>query len=76
MSKQHQPAPTASAVSPCPTIIQISSTPGIGSLPSLIAPRDHTFSVCFVFSACLEISLTCQYNTARSPYIFNQTKYM
>ena len=27
MSKQPQPAPTASAVGPCPTIIQISRTP-------------------------------------------------
>ena len=27
MSKQPQPAPTASAVDPCPTLIQISRTP-------------------------------------------------
>ena len=41
MSKQHQPAPTASAVGPCPTVIQIVGRPGTGSLPSTIAPTDH-----------------------------------
>ena len=41
MSKQPQPAPTASAVGPWPTLIQISRTPGTGSLPSTIAPPDH-----------------------------------
>ena len=39
MSKQ--PAPTASAVSPYPTVIQIVGRPGTGSLPSTIAPPDH-----------------------------------
>ena len=39
MSKQ--PAPTASAVGPCPTVIQIVGRPGTGSLPSTIAPPDH-----------------------------------
>ena len=34
MSKQPPPAPTASAVGPCPTIIQIVGRPGTGSLPS------------------------------------------
>ena len=34
-------APTASAVGPCPTIIQIVGRPGTGSLPSTIAPPDH-----------------------------------
>ena len=38
MSKLPPPAPTASAVGPCPTIIQISRTPGTGSSPSTIAP--------------------------------------
>ena len=38
MSKQPPPAPTASTVRPCPTIIQISRTPGTGSLP---APSHH-----------------------------------
>ena len=41
MSKQPPPAPTASAVDPCPTIIQIIGRPGAGSLPSTIAPPDH-----------------------------------
>ena len=41
MSKQHPPAPTASAVGPCPTVIQIVGRPGTGSLPSTIAPPDH-----------------------------------
>ena len=41
MSKQTPPAPTASAVGPCPTVIQIVGRPGTGSLPSTIAPPDH-----------------------------------
>ena len=41
MSKQTPPAPTASAVGPCPTIIQIVGRPGTGSLPRTIAPPDH-----------------------------------
>ena len=41
MSKQPPAAPTASAVSPCPTIIQIVGRPGTGSLSSTIAPPDH-----------------------------------
>ena len=39
-SKQPPPAPTASAVGPCPTIIQIVGRPGTGSLPRAIAPPD------------------------------------
>ena len=35
------PAPTTSAVGPCPTVIQIVGRPGTGSLPSTIAPPDH-----------------------------------
>ena len=38
MSKQPPPAPTTSAVGPCPTVIQIVGRPGNGSLPSTIAP--------------------------------------
>ena len=38
MSKQPPPAPTASALRPCPTVIQIGRTPVTGSLPSTIAP--------------------------------------
>ena len=41
MSKQPPPAPTASAVGPCPTLIQTVGRPGTGSLPSTIAPPDH-----------------------------------
>ena len=36
MSKQPPPAPTASAVGPCPTVIQIVGRPATGSLPSTI----------------------------------------
>ena len=41
MSKQPPPAPTASAIGPCPTIIQIVGRPGTGSLPSTIAGQDE-----------------------------------
>ena len=41
MSKQPPPAPTASAVGPCPTLIQTVGRPGTGSLPYTIAPADH-----------------------------------
>ena len=41
MSKQPPPAPTASAIGPCPTVIQIVGRPGTGSLPSTIAPPHH-----------------------------------
>ena len=41
MSKQPPSAPAASAVGPCPTVIQIVGRPGTGSLPSTIAPPDH-----------------------------------
>ena len=40
MSKQPPPAPTASAVGPCPTVLQIVGRPGTGSLPSTITPPD------------------------------------
>ena len=33
-----QPAPTASAIGPCPTIIQIVGRPGTGRLPRAISP--------------------------------------
>ena len=35
------PAPTASEVGPCPTLIQIVGRPGTGSLPRTIAPPNH-----------------------------------
>ena len=41
MSKQPPPAPTASTVGPCPTIIQIEGRPGTGRSPRAIAPPDH-----------------------------------
>ena len=42
MSEQAPPAPTVSAVGPCPAIIKISRMPpGTGSLPSTIASPDH-----------------------------------
>ena len=39
--QKNPPVPTASAVGPCPTVVQIVGRPGIGSLPSTIAPPDH-----------------------------------
>ena len=45
MSKQPPPAPTASTVGPCPTVIKIVGRPGTGSLPSTIAPPDHRSGV-------------------------------
>ena len=41
MSKQAPPAPTASAIGPCPTVIKTVGRPGTGSLPSTFAPPDH-----------------------------------
>ena len=41
MSKPPPPAPTASAIGPCPTVIKIVGRPGTGSLPSTIASPDH-----------------------------------
>ena len=41
MPKPPPPAPTASAIGPCPTVIKIVGRPGTGSLPSAIAPPDH-----------------------------------
>ena len=41
MSKQPPPAPTASAIGPCPTVIKIVGRPATGSLPRTIAPPDH-----------------------------------
>ena len=41
MGKQPTPAPTASAVGPCPTIIKIRMTTRQWSLPTTIAPPMH-----------------------------------
>ena len=38
MSKPPPPAPTASAIGPCPIVIKIVRRPGTGSLPSTIVP--------------------------------------
>ena len=45
MSKPPPPAPTASAIGPCPTVIKIVGRPGTGSLPSTIAAPDHPLKV-------------------------------
>ena len=45
MSKQPPLTPTASAVGPCPTIIQIVGRPGTGSIPRTITPPDHPLEV-------------------------------
>ena len=45
MTKQLPPAPTASAVGPCPTVIQNVGRPGTGSLPSTITPPDHPLRI-------------------------------
>ena len=47
-------APTASAVGPCPTVIQIVGRPGTGSLPSTIAPPDYPH---FIYSKVSKIYL-------------------
>ena len=75
MSKQPPPAPTASAVGSCLTVIQIVGRPGTGSLPSTIAPPDHPgkgivkinfdfgvfpfFSYRFFFTKCYYFGLAC-----------------
>ena len=41
MCKHPTSAPTASAIGPCLTFIQIVGRPGTGSLPKTIAPLDH-----------------------------------
>ena len=41
MSKPPPPAPTASTIGPCPTVIKIVGRPGTESLPRTIAPPDH-----------------------------------
>ena len=67
MSKQPPPAPTASAVGPCPTVIQTVGRPGTGSLPSTIAPPDHPYSArskYFIkFSLMVFDSQICSANT-------------
>ena len=62
ISKQPPPAPTASTVGPCPTVIQIVGRPGTGSLPSTFAPPDHPSlvwkrAVHLVYYACLSLGV-------------------
>ena len=45
MSKPPPPAPTASAIGPCPTVIKTVGRSGTGSLPSTIAPPDHPLEI-------------------------------
>ena len=71
MSKQPPPAPTASTIGPCPTVIQVVGRPGAGSFPSTLAPPDHPthlfrtyllISVAFVVLCrvgCLKVSPRC-----------------
>ena len=40
-SEQPPPAPTTSAIGPCPTMIRIAGRPGTGSLLRTSAPPDH-----------------------------------
>ena len=54
MSKQPPPAPTASVVGPCPTVIKIVGRPGTGSLPSTIAPPDPPLYLTQVISTAYE----------------------
>ena len=56
VSEQPPPAPTASPISPCPTIIQNIGRPDTGSLPRTIAPPVHpttgstgSFLIVFIF---------------------------
>ena len=58
MSKPPPPAPTASAIGPCPTVIKNVGRPGTGSLPSTIAPPDHSL---YIGSRACE---TIVYNTS------------
>ena len=66
MSKQPPPAPTASAVAPCPTVIQIVGRPGTGSLPSTIAPPDTSLR-----KRKLERKLEIDQNETQGPLMNN-----
>ena len=50
MSKQPPPAPTASAVGPCPTVIKIVGRPGTGS-----AGASYNFDYCIASGYDIEI---------------------
>ena len=66
MSKPAPPAPTASAIGPCPTVIKIVGRPGTGSLPSTIAPPDHPIHL-WKFGENLSISLGDSLHTRLLP---------
>ena len=72
MSKQPQPAPTASTVGPCPTVIQIVGRPGTGRLPSTIAPPDHPFDGMKMIETykCIHLHLHCLH---REKHMFTTT---
>ena len=53
------PAPTASAVGPCPTLIKIVGRPGTGTLPSTIAPPQVMSE--YVHSDIGNLELSCVY---------------
>ena len=59
MSKPPPPAPTASAIGLCPTLIKIVGRPGTGSLPSTIAPPDHPRQQRFLGSKIWE-AIVCE----------------
>ena len=70
MSKQPPPAPTASAVGPCPTVIKIVGRPGTGSLPSTIAPPDHPQG-----GGCLDILTLLYPFSPLSPSLWETARY-
>ena len=58
MSKPPPPAPTASAIGPCPTVIKIVGRPGTGKLHSTIAPRGgRVVRRCWVIFQCRGVLL-------------------
>ena len=63
MSKQPPPAPTASAVGPCPTVIQIIGHPGTGSLHSTIAPPEHPLLTSYILNFNFKSNIIIQNNT-------------
>ena len=77
MSKPPPPAPTASAIGPCPTVIKIVGRPGTGSLPSTIAPPDHpqgpTALAVGACGGCLDIFL--YHFSPLSPSLWETARY-
>ena len=58
MSKQPPPAPTASAVGPCPTVTQIVERAGTGSLPSTRYEQEHRMRMSTLLQLLLENSIS------------------